>query len=215
MAHFIQGIAFGLMEGKRRLIVWILVGAITIGGGLVAVSQKGYQQDTVDPWTLSARVKTWQLGLREAAEHPLVGIGYGNDTFLKVHAAEVEADKDKGAVEKVLPALHSTFAMVLTGSGVPAFAFFVWTMVRIIQELAAGDREPVLGRNGLRLIRMMIALSVVGFVVRNAFDYMFAGSLSSLFWILVATGLTLTGTSLGRRQDQRQGVAEVATKSAV
>src|SRR5215213_2049942 len=213
MAHFIQGIAFGLMEGKRRVIVWILVGAIMIGGGLVAVSQKGYQQDTVDPWTLSARVKTWQLGLREAAEHPLVGIGYGNNTFLKVHAAEVEAEKDKGAVEKVLPALHSTFAMVLMGSGVPALAFFVWIMVRIIQELALGAREPVLRRTGLHMIRMMIALSVVGFVVRNAFDYMFAGSLASLFWILVATGLTLTGTSLGRRQDQRQEVSEVATKS--
>ena len=33
------------------------------------------------------------------------------------------------------------------------------------------------------------AIMVVGFAVRNFFDYMFAGSLAVLFWILIAIGL--------------------------
>lgn len=44
------------------------------------------------------------------------------------------------------------------------------------------------------VFRMAIALAVIGFVVRNLFDYMFAGSLATLFWILVATGLSLKGS---------------------
>jgi hypothetical protein len=39
------------------------------------------------------------------------------------------------------------------------------------------------------VFRMAIGLAVIGFVARNLFDYMFAGSLASLFWIIVATGL--------------------------
>jgi hypothetical protein len=41
------------------------------------------------------------------------------------------------------------------------------------------------------LLPPAVALSVIGFMVRNVFDYMFAGSLSSLFWILVALGFSV------------------------
>jgi putative inorganic carbon (HCO3(-)) transporter len=115
--------------------LWVLAGAIAMGGGLLAVSEIGYQRDTIDPWTFSARVKTWRLGLHQVVQHPLVGVGYGNDTFLKVHAAEVETEKGKGAVEKVLPGLHNTFAIVLMGSGVPAIILFIWIFVRIVSTL--------------------------------------------------------------------------------
>jgi heptosyltransferase-3/putative inorganic carbon (HCO3(-)) transporter len=191
LAHLAQAFGFGLMAGRQRLVIWALVGAIATGGALLAISAIGYQRDTMDPWTLSARVKTWQLGLRQVVEHPLVGVGYGNDTFLKVHAAEIEAEKAKGAEEKVLPALHNTFAMVLMGSGVPALVFFVWIMVRAIRELAPDRRQSLLREKGLLLLRTAIALAVIGFVVRNAFDYMFAGSLAFLFWILVAVGFSV------------------------
>lgn len=190
-AHVVQAIAFGIMAGRQRLVIWILVGAIAMGGGVLAASEIGYQRETIDPWTLSARVKTWQLGFHQVVQHPIFGVGYGNDTFLKVFAAEVEAEKGKGAVEKVLPALHNTFAMVLMGSGVPAVALFVWVLVRIIRRLTLRTRGVQLRQNGFLLLAPAIALAVVGFVVRNIFDYMFAGSLASLFWILVAFGFSI------------------------
>ena len=135
VAHFAQAVSFGLMAGRRRLVIWVLAGAIAMAGGLLAVSEIGYQQDTVDSWTLSARVKTWRLGLQQAAQHPLVGVGYGNDTFFKVHQAELEADKVKDLAERVLPGLHNTFATVLMGSGVPALILFIWIFVRIVSRL--------------------------------------------------------------------------------
>src|SRR5262249_27609409 len=120
MAHVVQAFGFGLMAGRRRLVILVLAGAIAMGGGLFVSSQIGFQRSTTDAWTLSARVKTWGLGLHQAVQHPLVGIGYGHDTFSKIFTAEIEADKGKGSEEKVLLSLHSVFAMVLMGSGVPA-----------------------------------------------------------------------------------------------
>jgi putative inorganic carbon (HCO3(-)) transporter len=193
VAHFVQALGFVLMIRRQRLFVWFLVGAILAGSAvLFTLSSSGYQQDTLDPWTFSARVKTWGLGLDQVLEHPIVGIGFGNDTFSKVYTTEIEADKSKGRVEKVLPGLHNTFAMVLMGSGVPALLLFVWIIIRGIQGLLTGVRISHVPRTSHMVIRMAVALAVIGFVVRNLFDYMFAGSLASLFWILTATGLSLS-----------------------
>jgi heptosyltransferase-3/putative inorganic carbon (HCO3(-)) transporter len=188
-AHVAQAVGFGLMAGRRRLVIWVLAGAIATVGGLLAVSQIGYQRDTVDPWTISARVITWQLGLQKAAQHPILGVGYGNDTFLKVHQAELEAEKGKDQAEKLLPGLHNTFATVLMGSGVPALVLFIWIFVRIVYTLTRQWwQSKVTEAQG---VLVAVAVVTVGFATRNLFDYMFAGSLGCLFWIMTAVGLSL------------------------
>ena len=194
VAHFAQAVGFGLMAGRRQLVIWVLIGTIAMGGGLLAVSQIGYQRETIDPWTLSARVKTWTLGLHQVVQHPLVGVGYGNGTFLKVYAAEVEAEKDKGAVEKVLPGLHNTFAVVLMGSGVPAVILFVWIFARIVSALTKQWRRSTAAETQGLLVA--VAVVTVGFATRNLFDYMFTGSLAHLFWIIVAAGLCSVRTQI-------------------
>ncbi|HEY7532962.1 MAG TPA: O-antigen ligase family protein, partial [Nitrospiraceae bacterium] len=195
VAHFTQALGLVLMVRRQQLIVWILTGAVVAGSALIILPSVGLQQETVDPWTFSARVKTWRIGLQQVLEHPIVGIGYGNDTFSKVYAAEIEADMSKGPVEKVLPALHNTFAMVLMGAGVPALVLFLWMIVRTLQELLAGVRITSLPQSAHTVFRLAIALAVIGFMVRNLFDYMFAGSLASLFWIVVAIGVTQSDIS--------------------
>jgi putative inorganic carbon (HCO3(-)) transporter len=187
VAHFVQAVGFGLMAGRRQLVIWVLAGAIVMSGGLFVASKIGYQQGTIDPWTLSARMKTWGLGFHQAVQHPLVGVGYGNDTFLKLHAAEVEAEKGKEPGEIVLPALHNTFAMVLMGSGVPAFVLFLWIFARIVSTLMRQWRWSTTAETKGLLVA--VAVVTIGFATRNLFDYMFAGSLAHLFWILVAAGL--------------------------
>ncbi len=112
-----------------------------------------------------------------------------------MYAAEIEAEEGKGEEEKVLTGLHSTFAMVLMGSGVPALVFLVWALVRMIQELAFSIRQAGNGQTGFLPLGPAIALSVVGFAVRNTFDDMFAGSLATLFWVLIAAGLNLASNS--------------------
>jgi len=199
VAHFAQAVGFGLMAGRRRLVIGVLAGAIAMGSGLLAVSQIGYQQDTIDPWTLSARVKTWQLGLQQVVQHPFVGVGYGNDTFLKLYRAEVEAEKDKGLEEKVLPGLHNTFAMVLMGSGVPAIILLSWIFVRIVSTLTKQWWRSKAAE--MQWLLVAVAVVTVGFATRNLFDYMFAGSLAYLFWILVAAGLCTMKSQISTETD--------------
>ncbi|MGH7183902.1 MAG: O-antigen ligase family protein [Nitrospiraceae bacterium] len=187
VAHVVQAVGFGLMAGRHRLVIWVLAGVIAMGGGLFALSAGGYQQSTIDPWTLSARVKTWELGLHQVVQSPIVGVGYGNGTFSKIYKAEIDADKDKVEKERLLPALHSSFAMVLMGSGVPAFILYTWIFVSIVATLS---RQWWLSRVAeTQWLLMAVAVVAVGFATRNLFDYMFAGSLAHLFWILVAAGL--------------------------
>ena len=87
----------------------------------------------------------------------------------------------------MLPALHNTFAMVLMGSGVPAIILFVWIFVRIVSTLTRQWRRSTVAETQWLLVA--VAVVTVGFATRNLFDYMFAGSLAHLFWILVAAGL--------------------------
>jgi O-antigen ligase len=204
VAHFTQALGFVLVFRRQRVVLGFLVGAVLAGSALMALSSVGYQQETTDPWTFSARVKTWRLGIQQVLEHPIVGVGFGNNTFSKVYAAEIEADKTKGPTEKVLSALHNTFAMVLMGSGVPALIFFVWIIVRAIQELLAGVRIANVSQSGRNMFRAAIALAVIGFVVRNFFDYMFAGSLASLFWILLAIGVHQSKPACGSIRSPEQ-----------
>jgi putative inorganic carbon (hco3(-)) transporter len=199
VAHFAQAVGFGLMAGRRRLVIGVLAGAVAIGGGLLVVSEIGYQRSTTDPWTLSARVKTWQLGLQQVVHHPLVGIGYGNNTFSKVYNAEIDADKGKEERERLLPALHNTFAMVLMGSGVPALILFSWIFVRIVSTLMEQWRRSKAA--DMQWLFVAAAVVTVGFATRNLFDYMFAGSLAYLFWILVASGLCTMRSQISTEEE--------------
>jgi putative inorganic carbon (hco3(-)) transporter len=73
------------------------------------------------------------------------------------------------------------------GSGVPALILFIWMFARIVSALTRQWRRPTAAETQWLLV--VVAVATVGFATRNLFDYMFAGSLAHLFWILVATGL--------------------------
>lgn len=194
-----EGVAFGLCTGRRRVVLWIVGGTLAAGLGFALVSQLGYQRETVDPWTFHARVAVWQLGLQEVAAHPIVGIGYGNDSFVKLHPAySAEAQRERGPQNLVLPAMHSTFMMVAVGSGVPALGLFVWVFVRIVQVLARQWRQDEDAQE--RGLGIAITVVIAGFAMRNLFDFMFAGSLAHLFWILVAMGLWSARTESSPQQ---------------
>jgi len=80
---------------------------------------------------------------------------------------------------------HSTFLMVGMGSGVPALVLLLWLFGATVRAFIDGRNK--LGKEQSYFLLAMIAL-VVGFAVRNAFDYMFAGSLAYVFWLLMAVG---------------------------
>ena len=185
LALVAQGFAFALFTGRRRLMVGVFGVFIGIGLILLVLPQTGYQQSTLDPWTMNARLAVWKLGLNEMLSHPIVGLGYGNDTFAPVLESSPMGDNPMG--------LHSTFLMVGVGSGLPALTLLVWLLVKAVRSLLGRAR----GASDLASYALMVgtAIMIIGFAVRNLFDYMFAGSLAYLFWILVATALAQTTES--------------------
>jgi O-antigen ligase len=101
----------------------------------------------------------------------------------------VEAQDRYRDRDRVPPSMHNAFLMVTVGSGIPALVCFCWMFVRLIRLLVSRLRD--LRGAPTALLALSIGIAVIGFGVRNLFDYMFMGSLSHLFWILAATGVAL------------------------
>ena len=195
LGHAAQGLTLALMVGGRRLAFGVLGGLAMIGAALMVVSQSGFQSDTVDGKTVDTRLMVWTIGLGEVAAHPIVGIGFGNNSFIKKFPQySVEKQDVVPERERIIPAMHNTFLMVTLGSGIPAVLSFVWIFVALLRRLLPIPWSGHSGQAG-RLIAAGIGLAVIGLAVRNLFDYMFMGSLAHLFWLLAAIGITVTAGS--------------------
>jgi putative inorganic carbon (HCO3(-)) transporter len=181
-----QGLSFGLFTKHFRLISGVLVGFLVTVALLAGLGVAGYQRDTLDPWTLKARIAVWDLMADEIAAHPFLGVGYGTKTFMVRLGQHPETLKAGGS--------HNLFLMVAMGSGIPAVVFLIWVLVAGLTEclrlawIHAGDAATW-------ALLMAIALMIVGFSVRNLFDAMFAGSVACLFWILVGTAVAHRASS--------------------
>ena len=195
LGHAAQGVTLALMIGGRRLAFGMIGVLALIGAGLVVASQSGFQTDTVDAKTVDTRLMVWTIGLGEVAAHPVVGIGFGNNSFIKKFPEySVEKQDLLPERERIIPAMHNTFLMVTLGSGIPALLSFLWIFVALLRRLIPVPWPRHRGHSGI-LIASGIALAVIGLVVRNLFDYMLMGSLAHIFWLLAAVGITVTGRS--------------------
>lgn len=174
-----QVIVLALLFRRKSLIVSVLVGIVVLVAGLLLASRAGFQQDTVDPWTWKSRMEVWSLGAHEIAKHPLTGLGYGYRTFEPLIADYPGGPSTVG--------LHSTVLMVALGSGIPAVLLMLWILGQAFSQMVKYAVRA--GIRGEGIIPFAVALMVIGFTVRNVFDYMFAGSLAYLFWILAAVAL--------------------------
>jgi putative inorganic carbon (HCO3(-)) transporter len=192
VGHVAQAVILALIVGGRRMALGVL-GIIAIAGtGLLIASQAGFQKEIVASNTVDTRLAVWRIGLTEIMADPLVGIGYGNDSFVKKfpeYSVQVQAEIPER--ERVIPAMHNAFLSVALGSGLPALLCFAWIFVALLRRLISHPR-PVIKGDRTSVMAIGIGLAVVGFGVRNLFDYMFMGSLAHLFWILAAVGVTLT-----------------------
>lgn len=189
LGMLVQGMALGLFTARRKLVLWILGGCLAVGLGLVLASKFGFHRDTVDLWTLETRLAAWKAGVLQVMDHPFVGIGFGNNTFNPMIIGYPGGDRPMG--------LHNTFLMVVVGSGLPALLCLVWLLIRTVRTLIhRAGKTPDIGQ---RAILLGVGIMVMGFVVRNFFDYMFTGSLAYLFWIILALGFHVAYSNQGKK----------------
>ncbi len=178
LASAVQIVLIGILSRHWKILGGGIFSLLLIGGVLLVMGKMGYQSDTLNAWTLETRVQVANLGLNKMMEHPFVGIGYGNHIF-----QPVLADTPMG--EKPMH-LHNTFLMVGVGSGFPALSFYCWMWFAIGKRQFGGWKKKEL--TDTDKLNFCLGIVLVGFLTRNFFDYMFAGSLAYLFWILMACG---------------------------
>ena len=188
------------------IVLQIGIGAFFLGGlrvsfraalpialcifGLWGISQLGYLGGIFDRETMVDRLGCWKLGMQETSSHPIIGLGFGNDTFAKIFPGDPPGACSTGSSLPTGAHLHNTLLMFAMGSGVPAFIFLFWFLIKGFKIMVPGVKYPMVeANNGFR---MSIALLLVGFWVCAFFNYLFTGSLAYLFLILLAGGISFS-----------------------
>lgn len=100
------------------------------------------------------------------------------------------------------------FLTVALGSRVPVLGLLLWTFGRV-NRLRLGEANAAPKEVRAWFLVGTVAMGV-GFSVRNLFDYMFAGSLANLFWIVVAMALCQRVVSRTFRNSDAAGAARTS-----
>jgi heptosyltransferase-3/putative inorganic carbon (HCO3(-)) transporter len=179
LASVAQLFSWGIVTRRRVLFISFILGIILVSVALIGLAQRGYQSDTLDNWTVKTRTQVWKLGIDQIISHPIVGIGYGNNIFQPVL---VDSPMGESPMH-----LHNTLLMFGVGSGIPGLVFFSWVFIRLGMELF--PKKNQIYWTDIETFKFCLGIVLVGFFCRNLFDYMFAGSLAYLFWILMACGI--------------------------
>ncbi len=188
LASLVQLFTWGLLAGRRFFIAGFIFVIVMASVALTGIVQMGYQADMLHTWTVETRLQVWKLGVDQIISHPIVGIGYGKNNFQPVLVDSPMGDKPMH--------LHNTPLMVGVGSGIPGLVLFVWVFIRLGKEFFFINKRP--NWINSETLKLCLGIVLVGFFCRNLFDYMFAGSLAYLFWILMACGMG--GASVKSRQ---------------
>ena len=176
--------------GGFRVGLGAALGVALCGVGLLWISQHGYLGDIFEKKSVVDRLGCWKLGVEEIVDNPILGVGFGNDTFAKIYPGDPPGECTTGSSLPTGAHLHNTLLMFAMGSGIPAFIFLVWILIKGLKVLVEGVELTM--ANGSNAFRVAIGLLLVGFWTCAFFNYLFTGSLAYLFMVLLACGISLS-----------------------
>lgn len=166
-----------------------------MGGGLVMMvlivlllGSGGLHRDTLDTWTVKARLAVWSMALEDILTQPITGVGYGVPIFEQQHLEHIlQLEAITTDIPDIPEKPHNWYLMIAMGSGLPGIVLFLWLLARVWQTLWQGIRQAEIP--GQRYWLWGTLLMATGFYVRIFFDDSFGGSHSYLFWVL--TGMAV------------------------
>jgi len=178
-----QALFFSLLKGGGRMVVMAVFGITLFVVLAFGLSQGGYLGGIFDMESVTDRLGCWNLGMQELRQNPIVGVGFGNDTFIKLYPGDPPGDCTGGH-------LHNTFFMFLMGSGVPGLLLLVWVLACAVWTLVTSKVvQPSIEFYG---VKETVAVIAIGFSACMLFNYTFTGSLAYMFMILLAIGIWST-----------------------
>ena len=129
------------------------------------------------------RFDIWGFTLSEIAKHWLVGIGYGNHSYLLLYGQDQEVVMP-GHQAITHQGTHNIFLYLALHVGLPGMLLFGWFLVRVVLRTSQEYRQA---HDWLsQAVLMGSVVSVAGLILRLQFDQMLVGSLAVLFWVLLA-----------------------------
>lgn len=132
------------------------------------------------------RFDIWGFTLSEIAKHWLVGIGYGNHSYLLLYGQDQEVVMP-GHAAITHSGTHNIFLYLALHVGLPGMLLFGWFIVRVILKTA---KEYRYAQEWMPKAVLLGAVgSVAGLTLRLQFDQMLVGSLAVFFWALLATAV--------------------------
>ncbi len=133
--------------------------------------------------SLFHRFEIWRFVLSEIAKHWLVGIGYGNLSYLFSYGQGPEVVMP-GHYAITHAGTHNIVLHLALHVGVPGMLLFGWLFTRVTLRTAAEYRHAHDWLSSAVLLGTVG--SIVGLMLRLQFDQMLVGSLAVFFWVLLA-----------------------------
>jgi O-antigen ligase len=183
-----------LVLGRRFRIAGIVLLLIAGVVGLFVISQRGWvvfpmlqvgeDLGRVRAFSLDARLTTWQDALALVPHRWL--LGYGPETFAT--AVSQQLGITPGPYELHMPDPHNLFLYQVTAVGLAGLSAFLWLIGRFYTVLADTFRQTNAPEIRLRLAAILS--STTAYLIQAQFNPDMI-SLSALFWINLALGITL------------------------
>ena len=180
IAFGLQALFYAAVHGGRWRLIFAVGGIILFAVFAFGLSQGDYLAGIFDMESVRDRLGCWDLGMREVVQNPFFGVGFGNDTFVKMYPGDPPGDCTGGH-------LHNTFFTYLMGSGFFAFLLLIWVLGSMVWvQVRSKIHQADIYTNRLA---ETLAIVAVGFSTCMLFNYTFTGSLAYVFMILMAIGI--------------------------
>lgn len=185
----------GQMSRFRRLSVFVVFAAVFIllMPGFFEHASQRFETVDEEMSTESARTREtiWTYTKRAIADHPLMGIGFGEQQFVKVIMTDYDFEEQYG--EASLDNPHNSYLQMTVYAGVPALLAFLFINAALLFQ---SGRCIARGRPaGQSHIAFGLAVGVAGFLAVIYPDmHMFTQTVASVYWVFVGLLLSLTTT---------------------
>jgi O-antigen ligase len=197
LAMLCEAGVFAYVARRKSLVKWVagLVLTVILSNGILvginAIHPVQFMPGTskLTLWNVKSRIMAWQLGLEQLWEHPLVGIGFGQNNFHQFAQADVVFTPSNDGEPPMATGLHNTFLSFAVGAGIPAGLAYLWVMAEAMRT--GFRRVQSMKESALAIWPMILMVMVVGVFVRNMFDHMWIGTMAIQFWILVGLSISV------------------------
>jgi len=135
-----------------------------------------------------SRAAMWLYTERLIAQHPLLGVGFGEAQFL---AAMEQTDFRERYGRQALDNPHNSYLQVAVYAGIPALALFVWANLAVLFRSLRAARSPA-GAGVPTTEIFGLAVGLTGFLVCVYPDmHLFTATLAPVYWLFFGLLLSL------------------------